>query len=245
MSTLPPLNAVLFNNGEAEMRATQIKTDLQANHELSEAPMEHEVASRLNNNRQDIFTPLKVIGKIDLKGHLNHQPGYAWKPYKKDSYSTMNESQPDEQKDEKSEEKDVSFDCNDEENAEGRVEISNGANAIDIENEDEDIIRDFQNKPWMQDPKANKSRPKSFPDKKLAIRSDVVNKTLLRSLKRYYTAEFEKTSLDKLSGKSTSKSEICRMIREFTQTIYEGERRFDLDEFADVQMDELVFYMGI
>jgi hypothetical protein len=245
MSTLPSLNVVLFNNGESEMHATQTNNGLRAINEVSVGLRAEEAASRVYSNREDIFTPLKVIGRIDLKGHLIQRPGYAWRPFKKDSYSTMNESQPDEQKNDKSEDKDVFFERNNKENADGRVETSGEGNAISIEGEEEDIIRDFQSKPWMQDPKANKSRPKSFPDKKLAIRSDVVNKTLLRSLKRYYTAEFEKTTLNTLSGKFTSKSEVYRTIKEFTENIYDGERRFNLDEFADVQLDELVFYMGI
>ena len=88
-------------------------------------------------------------------------------------------------------------------------------------------------------------RPKPVSDKKLAVRSDVVNKTLLRSLKRYYTAKFEEETGYKRLSKDQQKKQIRTLLTDFTMKIYEGDTRFALDEFSKVSMDDLVFYMGI
>lgn len=175
-----------------------------------------------------------------MKDRPEQLPGYAWKVYKKGSSSTVNDSASENNKALIS-------------NQEGSEEKIGSAVSSHIEpkdnfseeNKEEDLIRDFQNKPWMQDPKSSKTRPKALPDKKLAIRSDVVNKTLLRSLKRYYTAEFERQTQSKISTKSTQKEEVYQKIRDFTESIYQDEPRFGLSEFNDVTMDDLFFYMGI
>lgn len=73
----------------------------------------------------------------------------------------------------------------------------------------------------------------------------MVNKTLLRSLKRYYTAKFEEQTKSKMLGKTAQKDELHDKLREFTRSVYEGDKRFNLPEFAEVTMDDLVFYMGI
>ena len=70
---------------------------------------------------------------------------------------------------------------------------------------DSDELDNLNEQSWMCNNKGSKSKPKAIPDKRLAVRSDVVNKTLLRSLKRYYTAEFENFTQFKLQGKTMQK----------------------------------------
>ena len=95
---------------------------------------------------------------------------------------------------------------------------------------------------------ANKSNTKinsPIINNRLAVRSDVVNKTLLRSLKRYYTSEFEKLVNCNLHGKIAQKEEVFEKLKQFTIEIYQNDDRFKLPEFKDVTMKDLIFYMGV
>lgn len=89
------------------------------------------------------------------------------------------------------------------------------------------------------------SKTNSSSESKLAVRSDVVNKTLLRSLKRYYTSEFEKVVKWNLHGKLINKDEIFDKLKKFTKEIYQNDARFNLPEFSGVTIDDLIFYMGV
>lgn len=187
---------------------------------------------------------MKTAGEVDFLCKAREDAGYPWTIFRKEVLSTLNDSDIEEQKSLPDKRKDSNlneriFECLDEKSL-----IKPNA-SIDGD-ESDDLIENFQDKPWMQ--QRNKDilyKPKSFSDSKLAIRSDVVNKTLLRSLKRYYTARFEQDTNYKTVGKFDTKQEIYEKLTEFTRSIYEGDRRFDVEEFSDVSFENLTFYMGI
>lgn len=244
MNTLPSLSLVFsghtdFQRVETPSQNTQqngIQQPDESQHKASDESFE--------KNEQDMFNALKVVNKIDLKAHAYSNPGYAWKVYKKTSSSTLSESSIEEKKvvsipDETTKNQSQAL------NAGDHLEEAKPTESYELDNCNADSIEDFENKSWMQDPKSNKSRPKSIPDKKLAVRSDVVNKTLLRSLKRYYTAKFEELTQGKFQGKSAQKDELYSKLREFTESVYKGDHRFNYPEFSDVKMEDLVFFNGI
>lgn len=73
----------------------------------------------------------------------------------------------------------------------------------------------------------------------------MVNKTLLRSLKRFYTAKFENDLKFKQESKFNKSVDFLSNIEEFTKAIYLDDPRFKLPKFAGVSMSDLVFYMGM
>lgn len=187
---------------------------------------------------------MKTTGKVDFICKAKENAGYPWTIFRKEVLSTVNDSDIEEQKSLSDKRKDSNFnerifECLDEKSF-----IKPSAS---IEDDDSnDLIENFQDKPWMQ--QRNKDvlyKPKALTDSKLAIRSDVVNKTLLRSLKRYYTARFEQDTSYKTAGKFDTKQEIYEKLTEFTRSIYEGDKRFDIEEFSGVTFENLTFYMGI
>lgn len=246
MNTLPSLSQALSGhtsfeqsqNNRQNMCFQKIEQPVQATHAQGE--------NSVKKPKVDMFTPIKIIGKLNLKSHLSSKPGYAWSIVKKNSTSTdnhsLNEEKP--QAENKEEELKGSVQGEDKTTSDGKDKADNSVLVLP-ESSSQDLIDEFQNKPWMQDPKSHKNKQKAVPDKKLAVRSDVVNKTLLRSLKRYYTSLFEEETKQKLSGKEAQKDELHEKLKAFTISIYTGDERFNLPEFQDVTMDDLVFYMGI
>lgn len=244
MSTLPSLNTALF--GLQSFKQTEPNC---INKQEQECEKGMPTQPTLDNDKKetsevDIFTPMRVIGRMDLRTHALSKPGYAWTIYKKTSDSTIGNSDNDEPK--VSESVGEKVDSKQHADAQSMDDFSDKPESkSDMHNTTEDLIEEFQNKPWMQDPKSNKCRPKAIPDKKLAVRSDVVNKTLLRSLKRYYTAKFDESTKGKLQNKGNQKDELYVKLKEFTEAIYKDDPRFNLSEFVGVTMEDLVFYMGI
>lgn len=157
MNTLPSLSAVLSGHVDLSKLKTEFK-NVQEN--IVEQPVlkaEHSETQSLSNDQMNRFTPIKVIGRIDLQGHLASKPGYAWASFKKVPRATDNISDMEEQKP-AYEEVEVMRTKNqgeDKSTTDGKDNFD--SHNVDLEEEhNEDPLDDFQNKPWMQDPKTNK-----------------------------------------------------------------------------------------
>lgn len=97
----------------------------------------------------------------------------------------------------------------------------------------------------MQDTRSSQGKVKEAVNKRLAVRSDVVNKTLLRALKRYYTAKFENENSAFHTHKNEKKEVVYQRIKDFAITVYKGDRNIGKEEFSDITIEDLCFYMGI
>lgn len=192
-----------------------------------------------------MFIPIKVIGHIDLKARVNRDTDYPWMAFKRESTKSCGESLMEEEPANYHERQAVKpTPTLDTKGVDDFKDMSEAKNSVSAEGND-NLLEKFENETWLKTGKGNKTKPKAIADKKLAIRSDVVNKTLLRSLKRYYTAKFEADPRFRTTSRSPQKDEVYEKIREFTEEIYTGDKRFNEPEFSEVTMDALVFYMGI
>ena len=74
-------------------------------------------------------------------------------------------------------------------------------------------------------------------------RKDVVNKTIVRSLKRFYAREFEKLSGFKLIPWKEIKAVFLNLLKEHTSAIFAD----DVDFFRSkgISMEDLAYFMGI
>jgi len=77
----------------------------------------------------------------------------------------------------------------------------------------------------------------------LAKRKDVVNKTLLRSVKRYYTSLFEQYAKDNQYSKQEKKEFWKEYIYEFTKTIF-GEYMENIRQYPDATLLEVNAFMA-
>jgi len=221
-----------------------------ANCEASSAPTSQPrksraiiVPSTVYKKQENDAAPFKVIGRISLQESRRNHYSYAWTIHSKLS-SDSAPGQADEEKQSQPAELEETKQpaVHEERSTEDEKDLNNIVSAMQ---KDSDLLNDLDDKSWLGHTKGSKSRPRAISDKKLAVRSDVVNKTLLRSLKRYYTAKFENDVKYKSPTKSAQKDELFLKLQQFTSEIYQDDPRFDLPEFSGVTMEDLVFYMGI
>ena len=205
MSTLPSLNHALssdfdyrqYKTSQSWTQSTQLKSN--------RTPIINWTPHRLQAGKVDSFKPLAIIGRIDLSTNLRTKCTYAWtRMLNEANQSTcqLNIASIQSQMHAASQSKLVSV------NEERSTEEDKDNKDIHLElqsHKDSEELDNLNEQSWMCNNKGSKSKPKAIPDKRLAVRSDVVNKTLLRSLKRYYTAEFENFTQFKLQGKTMQK----------------------------------------
>lgn len=189
------------------------------------------------------FTPLNIVGNINWMHNLASSKDYAWTPIHKLSSTSTDQSLSEEN-------------LNESELLDEFVKKPSGVVApyecaighnIGLEEskvigkpelQSFDLMKEFENQfPF--------NKPKSVADSKLAVRSDVVNKTLLRSLKRYYTAKFEHETGFKNLSKEQQKANVKQIVRDFAISVYKDDERFQLEEFKDVDLEGLILYMSI
>jgi hypothetical protein len=250
MSILPGLKEVLFNH--AEEQTTQIHSGNTTDFVCKKDVVAYDSASisKSDTKTQHGYIPLKTIGNVNYVCDAKKSAKYPWTIYQKVTSSTKDDSEIEEQKSIPDKQKDHSVNQRIFESSDRKTLHKPSPN---IDDQSNDLIETFQDKPWMQQKSIDKLiendtasiKPKRRIGRKLAIRSDVVNKTLLRSLKRYYTAKFETATDYKAAGKFCTNKEMYDMLTEFTRQIYENNKRFELKEFSEVTLEDLTFYMGI
>jgi hypothetical protein len=76
--------------------------------------------------------------------------------------------------------------------------------------------------------------------KNISLRSDVVNKTLVRSIKRYYTSLF----FSKVP-QSSLKHNFSSNIKSFTESIYKNCPLLQNPKFAHITLSDLCFYLSM
>ena len=249
MNTLPSLNDALsssFNYRGLNTTQNSVQMNEPKPKRIS---IINSTPTKLVKQVDDDFKPMKIIGRIDLSSHLRSNSAYAWThivkeanpdPCKANSSTKEAESTPTRE----SRMVSVNEEHSTEEDKENKDIMAESDSQKESE-KDSDDMKNLNEQSWLWNTKGSRLKPKAIHDKKLAVRSDVVNKTLLRSLKRYYTAEFENFSKFKLQSKSTQKNEIYAKLIEFTTKIYEDDDRFKQPEFSKVTMSDVIFYMGI
>jgi len=240
----PHKSAVIsnFNASQSFNRNRSYKSSSMSSMEKSTEERTKESTLDLRRNTTDVFSPIAVINHMDFSQRVASMPTYPWKLVtNKDRHTNS-------------------------------TKIDDGSTSLTQKNSHEIMSHVHQPKiptiPMTVEVHLSNSKgigqeslnedgqslegintktsPRKTPSQShLAIRSDVVNKTLLRSLKRYYTSLFEKEYELEPHSKHESKDEYFSKIKDFTCKIYKDDSKISSPEFRDVTFDDLSFYMGL
>jgi hypothetical protein len=252
MNIQPGSNEALSNHAEEQTIQNNSKTiaDFVCNQDA--AAYYSKFISKGGIKPQRCYIPLKTIGNVNYVCRTKKSATYPWAAYGKVASSTKNGSEIEEQKSLPDKPKDSSVNERIFESSDGKTLHKPSPNIDDISNDIIEIFKDnilmkqkSKGKLIKNDTAWVKPKPKRRVQKNLANRSDVVNKTLLRSLKRYYTKKFKEATDYRAAGKCCTNKEMYDMLTEFTRQIYENNKNFELKEFAEVTLEDLTFYMGI
>lgn len=194
--------------------------------------------------REELFKPIKIIGNTNFPSILRTDCSKVWTRVQQSNKQNIYKHDL-----QAKHEEDPGISLNDNSQPETKqiTQKENGVIEVhlDLNRPQSQKQEDLKSQSESSQPQHLCNKGNTAGDSKLAVRSDVVNKTLLRSLKRYYTSEFEKVVKCNLHGKLPNKDEIFDKLRKFTVEIYQNDARFTLPEFSSVTMNDLIFYMGV